>query len=48
MLESREGISMNKSLAADYYQLSADQGDTRTHFRYGFMLENGEGILMNK
>jgi TPR repeat protein len=39
---------MNKSLAAHYYKLSADQGNARAQFNYGFMLLHGDGISMNK
>jgi TPR repeat protein len=36
---------MDKSLAA---QLSADQGDARAELAYGFLVDNGKGIPINK
>jgi TPR repeat protein len=39
---------MNKSLAAHYYKLSADQGFANAQFNYGVCLETGSGIEMNK
>jgi TPR repeat protein len=43
-----EGISVNKSLAVQYYKLSADQDKADGQLNYGFMLDSGEGISMNK
>jgi TPR repeat protein len=48
MLESGEGIVMNKSLAVQYSKLSADQGNAAAQYIYGYMLDRGEGISMNK
>jgi hypothetical protein len=39
---------MNKSLAAYYFKLSADQGHAKSQFSYGIMLFHGDGIAMNK
>jgi TPR repeat protein len=48
MLSQSEGILMNKSLAVDYYKLSVDLGNATTRSCYGFLLDNDEGISMNK
>jgi TPR repeat protein len=48
MLHEGDGIPMNKSLAAHYFKLSADQGDPTSQFKYGVMLHEGDGIPMNK
>jgi TPR repeat protein len=48
MLSHGEGISMNRSYAAHYYKLSADQGYAEAQFDYGMMLSHGEGISMNR
>jgi TPR repeat protein len=37
MLDDGEGFEMHKSLAAHYYQLSADQKFAEAHFSYGNM-----------
>jgi hypothetical protein len=39
---------MNKSLAAHYFKMSADQGNAFAQLNYGFFLANGDGISMNK
>jgi TPR repeat protein len=39
---------MNKTLAAHYYKLSADQGDAIAQHNYGRCLDKGEGVEMNK
>jgi TPR repeat protein len=39
---------MNKSLAADYFRLSADQGNAEGQFAYGKSLSNGDGVVMDK
>jgi TPR repeat protein len=41
MLSKGEGIPMNKSLAAHYFILSADQGHADAQFRSGLMLYMG-------
>jgi TPR repeat protein len=38
------GIQMNKSLAAHYFKLSADQGYMHGRYQYGKLLLFGEGI----
>jgi TPR repeat protein len=43
-----DGIDMNKSLAAHYFKLLADQGDSSAQCNYGLMLLRGDGIDMNK
>jgi TPR repeat protein len=48
MLNNGDGILINKSLAAHYYRLSADQGIAVAQFNYGLMLNNGDGISINK
>jgi TPR repeat protein len=48
MLAYGDSISMDKSLTAHYYKLSADQGDAKAQFAYGLMLAEGDGIAMNK
>jgi TPR repeat protein len=39
---------MNKSLAAHYFKLAADQSHARAQFNYGIMLLCGQGISINK
>jgi TPR repeat protein len=39
---------MNKSLAAYYFKLSADQGYAAAQCNYAFHLAKGDGIAMNK
>jgi TPR repeat protein len=39
---------MDKSLAAHYYKLPADQGHTIAQFNYAFLLEKGDRIAMDK
>jgi TPR repeat protein len=39
---------MNKSLAAHYFKLSADQGFTQPQFHYGLLLALGDGYPMNR
>jgi TPR repeat protein len=48
LLAKGEGIAMNKSLAAHYFKLSADQGFAQAQLHYGLLLLTGEGITMNK
>jgi TPR repeat protein len=48
LLYDGNGISMNKSLAAHHYKLSADQGYAHAQFAYGVSLANGAGISINK
>jgi TPR repeat protein len=48
MLLRGDGIDMDKSLAAHYLKLSADQGDSSAQVAYGLMLYRGDGIDMNK
>jgi TPR repeat protein len=48
MLLRGDGISMNQSLAAHYFKLSADQGEAKTQFEYGLILSCGEGISRDK
>jgi hypothetical protein len=43
-----DDILMNKSLAAHYLTLSADQGIADAQLKYGFMLCQGDGISMHK
>jgi TPR repeat protein len=43
-----DGIAMDESLAAHYYQLSADQGSARAQFHYAFLPDTGDGIVMDK
>jgi hypothetical protein len=47
-LISGDDTYMNKSLAADYFKLSADQGDAQAQFNYGGRLLMGDGISMNR
>jgi TPR repeat protein len=42
------GIEMNKSFAAHYLKLSADQGVARAQFHYGVLLAISDGITTNK
>jgi hypothetical protein len=39
---------MDKSLAAHYYKLSADQGNAAAQCHYWFLLYTGDGIAMDK
>jgi TPR repeat protein len=43
-----DGIPMNKSRAAYYFMLSADQGNPRAQFMHGAILYDGDGISSNK
>jgi TPR repeat protein len=39
---------MDKSLAAHYFKLSADQGNAYGQCNYGVCLRDGDGVVMDK
>jgi hypothetical protein len=39
---------MDKSFSAHYFKLAADQGHAHAQFKYGFLLDTGDGVPMNK
>ena len=38
----------DKHKAASYFKMAADKGDVNAMFKYATMLENGEGVAVNK
>jgi TPR repeat protein len=47
-LAKGDGIAMNKSQAAHYFEMSADQRIAEAQLTYGLLLARCNGIQMNK
>jgi TPR repeat protein len=43
-----EGVSKNVVEAAQYFKLSADQGNVDAQFNYGLALKKGTGVSENR
>jgi TPR repeat protein len=43
-----EGIRQNRTEAATYFKLAADQNLVNSEYRYGLCLANGEGMPQNQ
>lgn len=48
MLSNGDGVAVNKSEAARYLKMSADNGNEESMIKYASMLSNGDGIAVNK
>jgi TPR repeat protein len=48
LIESGDGIPIDKSLAAHYFKLAADQGYAAAQTNYRTLLEDGDGIPIDR